>query len=60
MISTIHSLLKMLASYTVSIALAERSFSAFERLKTGLQCNMLQEDSPDWRSFIVSEFNKLT
>jgi hypothetical protein len=40
---TIHSLLKLLASFTVSIASAERSFSALKRVKTWLRCNMLQE-----------------
>lgn len=42
MFPTIHSLLKILASFPV-IASAERSFSALKRIKTWLRCNMLQE-----------------
>ncbi|XP_050066551.1 uncharacterized protein LOC126555707 [Aphis gossypii] len=43
MFPTIHILLKILASFPISIASAERSFSALKRIKTWLRCNMLEE-----------------
>ncbi|KAL4092444.1 hypothetical protein QTP88_026945 [Uroleucon formosanum] len=43
MFPTIHILLKILASFPISIASAERSFSTRKRIKTWLRCNMLEE-----------------
>ncbi|XP_025424069.1 uncharacterized protein LOC112693289 [Sipha flava] len=57
MFPTIYSLLKILASFTVSIASAERSFSPLKKIKTWLRC---KKNFLNWRFYIVIEINILT